>query len=126
MFICIIQWYLLSPRKPKLPIEMEFGADDEPIAKELAAGDPAEWDPTKLLEHAEMMTRLKDKIYEKAKVNIDEAQKKDKQYYDRKHADPKVLYVFIYILDPSFDDLSCMHAFLSLHIRSSAQILWFC
>ena len=40
--------------------------DDEPIDKELAAGDPAEWDPTKLLEHAEMMTRLKDKIYEKA------------------------------------------------------------
>ena len=51
------------------PIEMEFGADDKPIAKELAAGDPAEWDPTKLLEHAEMMTRLKDKIYEKAKAN---------------------------------------------------------
>lgn len=98
--------------------------DDEPIDKELAAGDPAEWDPTKLLEHAERMTRLKDKIYEKAKVNINEAQKKDKQCYDHKHSDP--LNVFIFILDPSFDDLSCMHAFLSLPIKSSAQILWFC
>ena len=48
-----------------------------------------EWDPQKLLEHAEMMTRLKEKIYEKVKVNTDEAQRKDKLYYDRKHSDPK-------------------------------------
>ena len=75
---------ILSNRKPKLPIEMEFRpADEEPTDKEPAAeGDSMEWDPQKLLEHAEMMTRLKEKIYEKAKVNIDEAQRKDKLYYD--------------------------------------------
>ena len=58
-------------RKPKLPIEMEFRpADEEPTDKEPAAeGDSVEWDPQKLLEHAEMMTRLKEKIYEKAKVH---------------------------------------------------------
>ena len=57
--------------------------DEEPTDKEPAAeGDSMEWDPQKLLEHAEMMTRLKEKIYEKAKVNIDEAQRKDKLYYD--------------------------------------------
>ena len=49
-----------------------------------------EWDPDKLFEHAEMMTALKEKIYEKAKSNIDEAQRKDKFYYDKKHSDPKV------------------------------------
>lgn len=87
----ILYFGILSNRKPKLPIEMEFRpADEEPTDKEPAAeGDSMEWDPQKLLEHAEMMTRLKEKIYEKAKVNIDEAQRKDKLYYDRKHSDPK-------------------------------------
>ena len=40
----------LSPRKPELPIEMEFSPDEEPNNKEPAAGDPVEcWDPRNFL-----------------------------------------------------------------------------
>lgn len=76
---------------------MEFKpADSEPAAGD----DPVEWDPDKLFEHAEKMTALKEKIYEKAKSNIDEAQRKDKFYYDQKHSDPKVkLLVFSKLID---------------------------
>ena len=46
-----------------LPIEIP---DEEPKNKEPAAEtDQVEcWEPMRLLEHAEMMTRLKDRIYE--------------------------------------------------------------
>ena len=59
--------------------------------------DPPEWDPDELLEYAEKMGQLKERIFEKAKANIDEAQKKDKQYYDRKHSNPEVRYITVYI-----------------------------
>ncbi len=37
-----------------------------------------------------MLELLQDDIHSKAKKNIDNAQEKDKMYYDRKHADKKV------------------------------------
>ena len=40
--------------------------------------------------HARAVTKLKDDIHSKAKKNIDNAQEKDKIYYDRKHADKRV------------------------------------
>ena len=89
--------------------------DDEPIDKELAAGDPAEWDPTKLLEHAERMTRLKDKIYEKAKVNINEAQKKSSIMTTNIQIQRYCMFLSLYwilllMMYPVYYD----HAFLSL------------
>jgi len=42
------------------------------------------------MKHAESMSRLMKKMSEKAKENIDEAQRKDKKYYDLKHSHPKV------------------------------------
>ena len=54
--------------------------------------DPANdsWDPDVILHHAAKMTQVKNAIHEKARVNIGEAQKRDKLYYDRKHADNRV------------------------------------
>lgn len=43
-----------------------------------------------MLDCAQQMISVKKKIYQKAKDNIDSKQAKDKEYYDRKHADPKV------------------------------------
>jgi len=48
------------------------------------------WDTDIIMKHAESMSRLKKKMFEKAKENIDEAQRKDKKYYDLKHSHPKV------------------------------------
>ena len=73
-------------RKPKLPVEMEFenteDDDDSPLN--------TNWDPAEILEHAAKMGELKESIYNKAKKNIDAAQKRDKYYYDRKHSDERV------------------------------------
>ncbi len=65
-------------RKQKEPVELS-GAMDEP-----------DWDADALLQHADMMASLKERTFSKAKANIDEAQKKDKLYYDLKHADHRV------------------------------------
>lgn len=43
-----------------------------------------------LLSYATKVTQLKDAIHKKAKINIDQAQAKDKIYYDKKHADTRV------------------------------------
>ena len=48
------------------------------------------WDPDDIVQHASQMSRVKEAIYSKAKQNIDAAQKKDKEYYDKKHASPEV------------------------------------
>ena len=81
--------YLLC-RKPKLPIEMEF----QPTLEEptFDGEDPLGWNSDQLFEHVKQMVQVKEKVFEKAKKNIDEAQRKDKLYYDQKHADPKVYY----------------------------------
>ena len=106
---------------------MEFmPADDKPVAE----GDPVEWDPEKLFEHSEMMTQLKKKIYDTAKSNIDEAQRKDKYYYDQKHADPKVIHnVFTFLYSGmayfglySQNLTTHSHLYLFLSIRSSHMI----
>ncbi len=49
-------------------------------------------DPDALLTYATKTSKLKDAIHQKANnfINIDEAQEKDKVYYDRKHADTRV------------------------------------
>ena len=48
------------------------------------------WDPEEIIQYAEKMGELRKNIYDKAKRNIDAAQKKDKFYYDQKHSDPRV------------------------------------
>ena len=35
------------------------------------------------------MATLKETMIDKAKSNIDKAQEKDKEYYDKKHSDPR-------------------------------------
>ena len=49
-----------------------------------------EWSEDEVLECAQKMVSMKKKIHQKAKENIDAKQAKDKEYYDHKHADPKV------------------------------------
>ena len=79
--------YNYTCRKPKLPIEVEMSEkqkDDE-------SKDSVDcWDPDEIVQHALKMSKVKEAIYVKAKQNIDTAQKKDKEYYDKKHADPEV------------------------------------
>ena len=48
------------------------------------------WDPDEIAKHASMMSKVKEVIHSKAKRNIDDAQKKDKLYYDSKHASSEV------------------------------------
>lgn len=48
------------------------------------------WDPDEIAKHASMMSKVKEVIHSKAKCNIDAAQKKDKLYYDSKHASSEV------------------------------------
>ena len=70
-------------RKPVLPIEVELGhATEEP------ANDT--WDAEIIVHHADKMSKVKEAIHGKALANIGEAQKKDKFYYDKKHADNRV------------------------------------
>ena len=66
---------------------MQKQSNDEPESCE----EP-DWGGELLIQkHSEAMSRLKAKMFEKAKANIDEAQKKDKiyWYYDSKHSDPR-------------------------------------
>ena len=79
---------ILLSRKPKLPIEMDYQTKDDDLTP---GDDPLDWNPAVLLQHARRMFELKERIYEKAGTNIKKAQEKDKKYYDRKHADPKVI-----------------------------------
>ncbi|XP_064389722.1 uncharacterized protein LOC135337662 [Halichondria panicea] len=68
-------------RKPVLPIQLELGSEGELEQS---------WDISAIMTHARAVTKLKDDIHSKAKKNIDNAQEKDKMYYDRKHADKRV------------------------------------
>ena len=49
-----------------------------------------DWDAEEIIQQAQKMQQLKENIKERVKSNIDKAQEKDKLYYDRKHADPRV------------------------------------
>ena len=69
-----------------MPVEVQLhkpqsDADDDSVV---------EWSADDVLECAQNMMTLKKKIHERAKGNINAKQAKDKEYYDRKHADPKV------------------------------------
>ena len=79
-----------------LPIEMEFLAKDRTLREDDIM---AEWDTEDIVQQAAKMAKLKHKIHAKAKLNIDAAQEKDKMYYDKKHADPKVCtsHWFLYV-----------------------------
>ncbi len=69
-------------RKPKLPVEMEPVEDDDL--------PNVSWDTEDILEHVAKMGELRKSIYDKAKRNINAAQKEDNFYYDRKHSDSRV------------------------------------
>ncbi len=69
-------------RKPVLPIQLELGSGEGELEQS--------WDISAIMSHARAVTKLKDDIHSKAKKNIDNAQEKDKMYYDRKHADKRV------------------------------------
>ena len=56
------------------------------------------WSPDKILRHAAKMAELKDIIHTKAKRNIDNQQKQDKEYYDKKHKDKRVSHHGLMIL----------------------------
>ena len=55
------------------------------------------WDTELVLSYAEKMSKFKEKMFQKVKKNIDEAQKKDKHYYDKKHSNPMVCFAKSYI-----------------------------
>ena len=69
-----------------MPVEMQF----RKTQCDSSHGE-LEWSAEEVLECAQRMVDIKKKIHQKAKENIDEQQVKDKEYYDRKHADPKVM-----------------------------------
>lgn len=56
------------------------------------------WDTELVLSYAEKMSKVKEKMFQKVKKNIDEAQKKDKHYYDKKHSNPMVCFAKSIIL----------------------------
>ena len=78
-----------------------------------------DWDAELLLKHSEVMSRLKAKIFEKAKANIDDAQKKDKEYYDMKHSDPRVC-IYAYAI------LYCGYTLFLFPNRNSLVAQLFC
>ena len=45
---------------------------------------------SEILENADRMMEVKKTVHQKAKENIHHKQAKDKEYYDHKHANPKV------------------------------------
>ena len=76
-------------RKPVLPVEIELRrARSDDISDE--NDEELEWSVDDVMDCAQQMISMKKRIYQKAKDNIDSKQAKDKEYYDRKHADPKV------------------------------------
>ena len=48
-----------------------------------------------VLQQASMMLAMKNRLFGKAKANIDHAQCRDKLYYDRKYASPRVCIYFL-------------------------------
>ena len=70
-----------------MPVEMQFCKTQ----CDSSQGE-LEWSAEKVLEYAQRMVDVKKKIHQKAKENIDEQQVKDKEYYDMKHAHPKVVF----------------------------------
>ena len=62
---------------------MEYRAEGEERSEHVK-----DWDPDEIVKHAAKVS-IKEKIYQKAGQNITRAQKKDKEYYDKKHSDPR-------------------------------------
>lgn len=75
-------------RKPVLPVEVELRRARSDNTSDDA--EELEWSVDDVLDCAQQMISVKKRIYQKAKNNIDLKQAKDKEYYDCKHADPKV------------------------------------
>ena len=96
-----------------LPVEMEFLEKERPLAEDISDTEH-EWDTDDIVQQAEKMAELKQKIHAKAKVNIDHAQEKDKMYYDRKHADPKVR-VHVHLMSLSALDFSSSCACMQVY-----------
>ena len=101
LLLCVYSWpkkndqtFLAIPisfyfhSKPVLPVEMEFLERDRPLQDD--AVESPEWETHDIVQQAKKMAELKEKIYDKVESNIKNAQRKDKQYYDMKHANPKV------------------------------------
>ncbi len=84
--------YALLPSKPKLPIEVELQKQQQMVEPTEGSEEP-EWDADTLLQQADLIAQLKEKIFKKAKANIDEVQRMDKMYYDQKHSDQRVTYL---------------------------------
>ena len=78
--------YKCTSSKAVLPVEMQFSNH----ACDSSPGE-LEWSADEVLECAQRMIDIKKTIHQKAKANIDVKQVKDKEYYDRKHAHPKVI-----------------------------------
>ena len=72
--------------KPVLPIQLETH-DNEDEVLSLKCGDEDNY--------GKQMNQLKSKIFQKAKENINDAQLKQKQYYDNKRGRRKVLYIMV-------------------------------
>ena len=66
---------------------MEYRAEGE---EDREMEDVTEWDPDEITRHATKVTTIKEKLYERASKNITSAQKKDKEYYDKKRCDSQV------------------------------------
>lgn len=77
MFNCAFYCF----RKPKLPIEMEY--------LPVQVSQEIDWDADVIIDQAERMQQLKEKITESVQANIEQAEKKDKMYYDKKHRDQR-------------------------------------
>ena len=69
---------------------MEYQPTKEELNPDDGDDDSFDWNPDILLRNARTMLTLKEAIHRKAGTNIKRAQEKDKCYYDKKHADPKV------------------------------------
>ena len=74
-----------SSRKPKLAIDMEYMPDNQDAFEK-----ETDWDAEEIIQQAQEMQQLKENIKERVKSNIGQAQEKNKLYYDRKHANPRV------------------------------------
>ena len=73
-----------------LPVQLELEMQHKSESLSPEMGMEPEWDADTILQHAEAMATLKERMFDKAKSNIDRAQEKDKEYYDKKHSDPRV------------------------------------
>ena len=70
-------YFMMFGRHPRLPIDAEFDLNEESYS------EPSERDIEQAMEN---LVKIHKDITSKATVNISEAQKVQKDYYDRKHA----------------------------------------